>query len=386
MIIICTGKIANTTVGHIDHAMAYPSGFQKLGHEVYLMEHVGSGRCVDSNNQKVPFDKWDGRLHFETVARSYGIWPRCCLIYQGGKAAYGMPLSEAVKVAKSCDLLITRSGQIDKAPEIFDNARCRAFFDGNPGNTQVLYSKDESGFEILDRYQHLFTLGLNIGAKACGIPTGGLTWIPALRPVVLPMWPVRANSDSKRFTTISTWKGRATFHLQGKYSGEKSDNWLKFIELPNKTGCEFGLAMKLDAVDHQTDRKIFQKNGWQLMDPGKLRNLDDYRNFIGQSRAEFSVAHNRYAKFSTGWFSDRSALYLASGKPVLVQSTGIEQHLPTGKGLLMFSTMDEAISGIEEINRDYLDHCQAARQIAEEYFDSDKVLTKILNQIDSCRS
>jgi len=383
--IICTGKIANTTVGHIDHAMAYPSGFQKLGHEVYLMEHVGQGRCIDSNNQKVPFEKWDGRQHFEAVAKAYGIWPRCCLIYKGGKATYGMPFSEAVKVAKSCDLLITRSGKIDKTPEIFDNARCRAFFDGNPGNTQVLYQKNEGSSEALERYEYLFTLGLNIGTSRCTIPTGSHRWFPALRPVVLPTWPVRSNPGRKRFTTISTWKGRTTFQWDGQFSGEKSDNWLKFIDLPTKTGCEFELALKLDSSDHQADREMFQNNGWRLNDPGKLRDLDDYRNFIGQSRAEFSVAHNRYTKFSTGWFSDRSALYLASGKPVLVQSTGIEHHLPTGRGLLTFTTMEEAIAGIDEINRDYLTHCRAARDIAEAYFDSDKVLTKILDQM-SCVS
>lgn len=380
--IICTGKIANTTVGHIDHAMAYAAGFQQLGHEVYLMEQVGPGRCTSSSGHRVPFQKWEGRLHFEAVAKSYGIWPRCCLIYKQGEATHGMPFAEAVKVAKQCDLLITRSGRINKAREIFENAKCRAFFDGNPGNTQVLFHKKEGDFEALDRYQHLFTLGLNIGTSRCDIPTGGHRWFPALRPVVLPMWCARSNPDSKRFTTISTWKGRTTFRWKRRFSGEKSDNWLKFIELPAKTGGEFELAMKLNSSNYQADREMFRNNGWQLTDPGKLRDLDDYRSFIGRSRAEFSVTHDRCVKFNTGWFSDRSAVYLASGKPVLVQSNGIEHHLPTGKGLLTFATMEEAIAGIDDINGDYLAHCRAARAIAEEYLDSDKVLTKILSQID----
>ena len=99
--IICTAKIANTTVGHIDHAMAYASGFKRLGHEVYLMEHVGPGCCVNSNNHEVSFEQWGGRLHFEAVARAYGIWPRCCLIYKQGVATYGMSFSEAVKLANA---------------------------------------------------------------------------------------------------------------------------------------------------------------------------------------------------------------------------------------------------------------------------------------------
>jgi hypothetical protein len=381
MIIICTGKIANTTVGHIDHALAYPAGFQRLGHEVYVMDYVGSSRCTDSNDQRVPFEKWEGRLHFEEVARTYGIWPRCCLIYKNGKATHGMSYTEAVNVAKKCDLLITRSGEINKVPEVFDQVKRRAYFDGNPGSTQFFLQQRGGEYEALGRYDHLFTLGLNIGTDQCPLPTGGRQWHPMVRPVVLSMWPMRTNPDSRRFTTISTWKGRTTFEWEGQYSGEKSDNWLRFVDLPHKTGQEFEIALRLDSTDQQADRELFQEKGWRLSNPGNLRDFTDYRTYIGQSRGEFSVAHNRYVEFRTGWVGDRSALYLASGKPVLVQSTGIERHLPTGKGLLTFTTMEEAVAGIEEINGNYMLHSRAAREIAEEYFDSDRVLAKILSQI-----
>jgi len=381
MTIICTGKIANTSVGHVDHAMAYASGFQKLGHEVYLMEHVGTRRCADSDGHKVPFEKWSGRRHFESVAKSYGLWSRSCLIYKEGQEAFGMSFHAAVNVAKRCDLLISRSGEMYKTPEIFNNARCRAYFDGNPGNTQVLSQKNGGGYEALEQYHSLFTLGLNIGEADCEVPVGKQDWHHQVRPVVLPLWPVRRRPRSKRFTTISSWKGRATFHLGGTFSGEKSDNWFKFIELPKKTGLAFEIALKLKPLEDQADKEMFQKNGWRLSNPERLSCFKSYKDFIGESRAEFSVAHNRYVRFSTGWFSDRSALYLASGKPVLVQSTGIEKHLPTGRGLLTFRTMEEAIEGAEEIDQNYALHCRAAREIAEEYFDSDKVLNKILGQI-----
>ena len=380
MLIIGTAKIANATVGHIDHAMAYLSGLQRLGHEVYLMEHVGANRCVDSQGQKVPFESWQGRCHFEQVAKAYDIWPRCCLVYKGGEATYGMPFSDAVKVAQRCDLLFTRSGEIDKAPEIFQNARQRAYFDGNPGSTQVSYQQCGS-YEALDQYDHLFTLGLNIGAPSCPIPTRRRRWHAMVRPVFLPMWPRCSDLDRQCFTTISTWKGRGTFAWQGSQSGEKSDNWLKFLDLPKRIAQRMEVALKMETADQQADRALFEENGWRLTEPTELRYFDDYRNYIRQSRGEFSVAHNRYVEFSTGWFSDRSACYLASSRPVLVQSTGIEKHLPTGKGLLTFSTMEEAVAGIEAINRDYPAHCQAAREIAEEFFDSDKVLTKVLSQM-----
>ena len=382
MVIICTAKIANTTVGHIDHAMAYAVGFQNLGHKVYVMDYVGSGRCVDGAHQKVPFEQWHGRLHFEKIMKSYGLWPRCCLIYKQGEAAYGMSFKEASRVAKKCDLLITRSGQIHRVPEIFEPPQFRAYFDGNPGMTQ--YSNHDQGgqFDALDRYEFLFTLGFNIGREDCSIPTDGHRWHPMPRPVILPMWPMGFDHGSKRFTTISTWKGRATFQWGGKESGEKSDNWMHFVDLPLMSGQEFEIAMRMNSSNQKADQALFQGKGWVLTDPRELHDLNGYRQYIGRSRAEFSVAHNRYVEFSTGWFSDRSALYLASGKPVLVQSTGMESSLPTGKGLLTFHTMEEAIAGVEKINKDYRTHCKSAREIAVEIFDSEKILRRILTIVE----
>jgi hypothetical protein len=382
MKIICTAKIANTTVGHIDHAMAYAVGLQQLGHEVYLMEQVGSNRCIDAKNQPVPFQQWSGLQHFERVAKAYGVWPRACLIYKQGEASHGMTFPDAVKIAKECDLLITRSGQIHKAPEIFENAKCRAYFDGNPGKTQFLFHDQGENFEeSLHRYDSLFTLGLNIGTEHCPISVGAKQWHTNMRPIVLSMWPSRIDSNSQRFTTISSWNGRTSFEWQGQNAGEKSDNWLNFLHLPKHVNQELEIALKMDSDNPESDQARFSEQGWHLSNPEKFSTFDDYKNYIGQSRAEFSVAHNRYVTFKTGWFSDRSAVYLASGKPVLVQATGIEDHLPTGKGLLTYTTFDEAAAGIDAINCDYLNHCHAARDIAEAYFDANKVLPKILKQI-----
>jgi hypothetical protein len=383
MRIICTGKIANTTVGHIDHALAYAAGWQRLGHEVYLMEQIGRGRCRNKEGQPVGFSEWDGRTHFEAVARRYGLWPRCCLIHRESGATHGMTFAEASAAAQKTDLLITRSGQIHKVPEIFEPPKRRAFFDGNPGNTQIQFHQRGEDYEPLDWYEFLFTLGLNVGLPNCPIPTDGLCWRPMPRPVLLPMWPVAINSQTQRFTTISNWKGRATFTWQGIESGEKSDNWLQVLDLPKAGKQAFEIALRIDSENEVHDQQMFEKEGWIISNPSSLRVFDDYRHYIGQSRAEFSVAHNRYVEFNTGWFSDRSALYLASGKPVLVQSTGIEEHLPTGQGLLTFTTKDEALAGIESINADYENHCRAARNIAEQYFDADKVLAEILEQITS---
>lgn len=381
MKIICTGKIANTTAGHVDHALAYAAGWQRLGHEVTLIEQVGRSRCVDEQGRRVPFQQWHGRQDFEAVARRYGLWPRCSLIYGQGEFSHGLTFAQARQAASDADLLITRSGQIHKLAAIFEPPRRRAYFDGNPGSTQTLWHQQDESSDPLGDYDYHFTLGLNIGAPDCPIPTNGLRWRPMPRPVILPMWPVAQGSPGSRFTTISTWKGRATMNWRGVASGEKFDNWLRFLSLPSACLQAFEISLRFESDDLGEDRSIFEGQGWSLADPRELRDLDDYRRYIAGSCAEFSVAHNRYVAFNTGWFSDRSALYLACGRPVLVQSTGIESHLPVGEGLLTFRTLDEAVAGVEAINADYATHSRAARDLAIRYFDSDKVLTDILEQI-----
>jgi len=168
-----------------------------------------------------------------------------------------------------------------------------------------------------------------------------------MHPVVLDFWPARIDPQCQRFTSVSSW-GQQTFDYAGRYSGEKLDNWLRFLALPQCTRQSLEIAMNV--VDAENSVR-FREHGWFLSDPGQLSDLAAYRSFIGNSRAEFSIAHNGFVEFKTGWFSDRSARYLASGKPVLVQSTGIEDYLPTGKGLLTFTTLEEAVAGIELLTR-----------------------------------
>jgi hypothetical protein len=378
MKIICSGIFAQTNVGHIDNLMAYVLGFERLGHQVYVMEDVDSKRCFDSKQNQVAFDHWAGRSHFESLAKSYGVWPRSSLIYNGGEATHGLSFNDAIQVAKESDLLLVVGGRFH-TPEILQNVGLRAYVDINPAKTQVYYSeyKVNYGFEKLDHY---FTVGLNIGSPDCEIPTGGLKWKSIIPPVFLPLWPAKIDESSKRFTTISSWAGRHTFRLNGKFSGEKSEQWKEFISIPKQTNQEIELALTI-SERYAEDIALFRQNGWILSDPKRFQTPEEYRAFITSSRAEFSVANYRYVQFNTGWISDRSARYLASGKPVLVQSTGVEKFLPAGKGLVTFSTVKEAIAGIEALNHDYVSHCQAARKIAEEFVDSDQVLSKLLTQV-----
>lgn len=377
MRIIVSAKIANTTVGHIDHALAYAVGLQHLGHEVYLIDYAGRSRCQDKEGKAVPFRHWSGREHFQRVAQSYGLWPRACLV-SAERETHGMSFSQAEQIARSADLLVTRSGKIHKLPEIFEAPLRRAFLDGNPGSTQTLFHQQDEDREPLERYENLFTLGFNIGSARSPIPCCGRVWHPLPRPVVLSMYPPRIIDDDSRFTTISSGRGRTTFELAGTFSGEKSDNWLEYLELPRRSGQQMEIALRSEGEQDGGEGEIFRDAGWLISDPGTLRTFADYYRFLAQSRAEFSVAHNRYVAFDTGWFSDRSAAYLACGKPVVVQATGIEPHLPVGTGILTFASLDEAVERIEAVNADYLRHARAARDIAEQYFAAPRVLNKML--------
>jgi hypothetical protein len=300
------------------------------------------------------------------------------LIFKRGQATHGMAFEEIVRIAKSSDLLLIIGGRL-RVPEIVENAGSVAYIDQNPAKTQVYDS--EYGVDYgFDDYDHFFTMGLNIGSAACELPTRDRAWHGIFPPVMLPLWPETTNDGCGTFTTISTWAGRHTFNYKGRFSGEKADQWRQFAGLPSKTGQALEIALSFEP-HYEPDVRLLRDNCWRLSDAGQLNSLGDYKRYIAGSRAEFSVANNRYVEFKTGWFSDRSARYLAAGKPVLVQSTGIEDHLPTGKGLLTFSTMEEAIDGIEAINRDYPDHCRAARALAKDYFDSTRVLSRMLAQM-----
>lgn len=377
MKIICTADFSHYCgrIGAFDNLMAYVVGLQRFGHEVYLIDDVNPKRCFDDAHQRVPFEAWEGKHRFETLAKWYGVWPRCSVIYNQGEATHGMSMAEAIDVARTSDLLISL-GRALKTREVLEVARCRAYVDLAPGKTQVYHA--EYGLDYgLDQYEHFFSVGLNIGTPQCEIPACGVTWHGIFHPVVLDMWPAQIDEHCRRFTTISNWGKRHTFNFRGRYSGDKEDNWRRFVAIPGHTAQEMEIALNIDPA-YASDLQLFQDNGWILSDPRAFRTLEDYRSYIGSSRAEFSIANDRVVQFNTAWFSERSGRYLASGKPVLLQSTGIEAHLPIGQGVLTFTTAEEALAGIEAINHDYLGHCRAARAIAEEYCDSDKVLSKML--------
>lgn len=380
MRIILGSDIAHYTrrVGALDNRLGYIRALELLGHEVYVFVEVNPKRCRDPQNPSLGFSDWLAKSGFERLARQAGWWERCCLVYDQGPQTAGLRWDEACRIAAATDVLINISGKL-RAPAILDPIPCRVFIDLAPAKTQVYHQEYhlDQGF---DWHHYFYSVGRNVGQPGCDVPTAGVSWRPFWHPVVLDDWPSRVDPQTRRYTTITDWSGKETFHWAGQYSGEKSDNWLAYQELPARTNVELELAVRF-ADDTQADAARLRAQGWILSDPLRLTTPDEYRAFIQQSRGEFSVANQRYVQFQTGWFSDRTARYLASGKPVLVQSTGLESHLPVGQGLITFRTLDEAVEGLRRIEADYTQQARAARALAEEYVAADKVLDRLLREV-----
>jgi hypothetical protein len=292
-----------------------------------------------------------------------------------------MSYAELLEIAESAVLLVNISGHLDHGPILQRVAR-KAYVDLDPGFTQFWHEEGNAGARLAG-HDYYFTCGENIGRPGCTIPTGGIEWLALPPPVVLDEWPVASNGDASRFTTIASWRGSyGRIEREGKVFGLKVHEFRKFLELPERLPWRFEIALDVHP-DDASDLEALRSHGWQIVDPRTAApDPDAFRRYVQGSGAEFSVAQGIYVETESGWFSDRTVRYLASGKPVLVQDTGFSRNYPVGEGLLAFRTLEEAVEGATRIGSDYEAHSRAARALAEEYFDSDKVLARFLQAVD----
>jgi hypothetical protein len=209
------------------------------------------------------------------------------------------------------------------------------------------------------------------------MPTGGARWLPTRQPLALDLWPSTVGAPSAPFTTVMNWSAYGAREHEGRIYGQKDREFTPYFSLPNETGRLMEIALNAPAEI----REQLAAGGWWIADPGEVtRDPWTYQDYLRFSLAEFSVAKHAYVSTRCGWFSDRSAGYLAMGRPVVVQDTGFSDFLPCGSGLLTFGSWGEAAAAIERVGEDYENHCRAARAVAEEYFDARRVLTDLLEQ------
>jgi hypothetical protein len=205
--------------------------------------------------------------------------------------------------------------------------------------------------------------------------------VKTLQPVVIDQWPVSHRAPRHPLTTIANWRGYGSVEFEDRFYGQKAHSLRPFFRLPERTDEKLALALAIHPGE-RSDLEQLNRHGWQLLDPGEVAGTPDaFRTFVQDSRAEFGIAKSGYVAANCGWFSDRSICYLASGRPVLAQETGFSAFLPSGEGLLAFETEEDVLRGIEQLDRDYAKNCRAARRIAEEYFDANRVLGSLLRKV-----
>jgi hypothetical protein len=342
---------------------SWTDGLRRLGVDVRFIEQIETPSAEQL--------AW-----FASVTERFGLADSAWLVSPDGTVLSG-PGREELRAAAEADVLLNLGGHLT-VPELFAGPGRRVYLDDDPGFTQFWHAAG-SGSARLEGHELFFSFGANIGRPDCTIPTGGLTWRATRPPVVLDDWPFAAVGDHDRFTTVATWRGPyGRVEANGHAYGLKLDEFRKFVELPGRAPQRFELALDIDPAETR-DLELLAATGWRLVDPQAVACTPDaFRRYVRGSGAEFSVAQGIYVETRSGWFSDRSVRYLASGKPALLQDTGFGRTLPTGEGLLPFTTLDEAVAGAARIAADYEAHCRAARRLAEEWFDSDLVVAAVL--------
>jgi len=364
--------------GHTWVFLQYLLGFRRLGWDVLFVDRLEPDMCVDEVGNPCPLEDSVNLQYLLDVLAKSGLEQAYALLYDHGRRVLGLPRTEVVERTRRSALLLNVMGFLDDE-DILGQAQRRVFLDIDPGFGQMWQALGLHG--LFHGHDDYVTIGQNIGQAECTVPTCGIEWTTTSQPVVLEHWPTRPLVEAS-FTSVGSWRGPfAPLEYEGSTYGLRAHEFRRFLEVPRLTGHPFEIALDIDETE-VADLDALRRSGWLLVDARQAAGTPStYQRFVQDSKGEFMVAKNMYVQSRSGWFSDRSICYLASGKPVLAQDTGFAGTYPVGEGLLTFRTVEEAAAGVEEISRDYAHHSCAARALAEGYFDSDKVLSRLLEKL-----
>jgi hypothetical protein len=359
----------------------YIVGLQRLGHEVYYIED--SAR-LPYNPQT--FEVGDGYDYAAQVlaqlAAEFGFerhWGYCAR-YLAEQPTAGLRLTKIRQLYREADAILNVCGTQEFNDDLLSSDRI-LYVESDPGVEQIKVDKStQSTIDYLGQHRALFSFGENIGTDRFPVPLHNLRWLPTRQPVATDLWKTRrAPRATALFTSIANWStsGLKDIEWRGdKYLWSKSREFLRFVAAPKKSGEPFELAT--DIKDKKT-RARFVQNNWRFESPHEM-SVDywSYRDYIRRSKGEFTVAKDQYVRLHTGWFSDRSACYLAAGRPVITQQTGFTDHYGKGGGLFAFNSLGEIAEAVSEINADYKRHSRAAYALACEIFEAEKVVGDLL--------
>jgi hypothetical protein len=299
-------------------------------------------------------------------------------VLRGSAGRYhGLSREQIEEVFQKADLFIDHLRTCEWADEA-TTARLRVMVDGEPGFTQMqMIEKLESGQPVIS-FDQYYSVGLNVGSAASSVPTAGKIWHPIVDPVVLELFPCQPTTPNAPFTTVMSWQAHPPIHFEGQVYGQKDLEFPKFIELPRLTTARLEVAIA--GKDVPTGQ--LENHGWRVRNSTEVTaTFDSWVQYLQRSSGEFSVCKNVFVATNSGFFSDRSAAYLASGRPVVMQETGFSSHIPCGRGLFAVHTVEEAAAAIDEIRGDYERHSKWAREIAAEYLEAGKVLGRFLHEL-----
>jgi hypothetical protein len=375
--IIVLGYIVRGPLGGLVwHHLQYIMGLAELGHDVYFVEDSGDSLwcCYDPTRHLTDTDPTYGlQLAMRTFER-VGLGGRWAY-YDAHTSRWLGPCADRIlSICATADLVLNLGGVASLRPWVM-KIPVRALIDTDPVFTQIQHLTNSVIWGQALQHTAFLSFGENIGLSRCAIPKDGLSWQPARQPICLDAWPVTVGPVTGKFTTVMQWESYATPEYGRIRYGMKADSFGPYMDLPKRTGASLELAVGSPTAP----RALLARAGWEIRNPLEVA-LDPwtYQQYIRQSKAEFTVAKHGYVISRSGWFSERSAAYLASGRPVVTQETGFSDWLEVGSGIIAFNTPEEALGALEEVNARYEYHCQAARAIAKEYFDARKVLTRLI--------
>jgi hypothetical protein len=356
-------------------AMHYVLGLERLGYEAWYIED-GGANPYDPRANSVVMECEYNVGYVKSMMEAHGLGDRWAYWDAINDVYHGLSRERVRALYSEADALINLCGATRLRDE---HMACpvRIMVDTDPVYEQIKYAKaDGPAREYLDAHTHFFTYGENVGKPGWIVPLCDIPWQPTRPPVVTELWPADPR-EPDCWSTIATWENKGkNIEFGGEtYVWSKHVNFLRFLDAPRRAGGCFRMAMlpPTEAVE----REVTQA-GWRLTDPRTVSaDMDGYAEFIRSSRGEFTVAKDIYVRPDSGWFSDRSVCYLASGRPVVTMKTGFSRFYPADRGLLEYATVDEAVAAIEAVAADYRLHSRAAREVAVEYFDSAVVLRRL---------
>ncbi len=359
-------------------------GLARLGHDVWYVEDDATWP-YDPGVDTIIDDPTYAVAHIGRVMNGIGLEGRWAYraLYRGKEACYGKDAAALRDLYRRCDALLNLCGATVLNEDHFQASR-RIYVETDPVTNQLeLASGKEKTFAVLAAHDTIATYGENYGEPGCAVPlVGPFRYLKTRQPIDLELWPMAYDTAAEAYTTIGNWKqkGHDVSWNGDTYRWSKHHEFLKFLDLPQRRpAVRFDLCLN---VDEPEDRALLESRGFRLSSPLRL-SLDPfgYPDFFRRSRAEWTVAKDQNVRLQSGWFSERDACYLASGKPVIAQSTGFERFLATGEGLFAFRTLDEILAAVDRIESDYGRACRAARAVAEESLEATKVCRRFLEDV-----